>query len=77
MLSVIYKFENQSLVIFEDNFKYLGDLPFIEYFDFETNTDSGTTNYLDDEEMWRAKWYTWRAKWHKLKDCVSRVSNNN
>lgn len=51
MLSVIYKFENQSLVIFEDNFKYLGDLPFIEYFDFETNTDSETTNYLDDEEM--------------------------
>ena len=29
MPNVIYKFENQNLVTFEDNFKYLGDLPFV------------------------------------------------
>ena len=37
---------------FEDNFKYLGDLPFVTYFDFETTTGSGKGNYLDSEEMY-------------------------
>ena len=51
MPNVIYKFENQNLVTFEDNFKYLGDLPFVAQFDFETATGSGSRNYLDDEVM--------------------------
>ena len=41
-----------SLVSFEDNFKYLGYLPFVTYFDFETTTGSDCINYLDDEEMY-------------------------
>ena len=41
-----------SLVSFEDNFKYLGYLPFVTYFDFETTTGSDCINYIDDEEMY-------------------------
>ena len=51
MLDVIYKFENQNFVGFDDTFKYLGDHSFVAYFDFETTIGSGLRNYLDDEEM--------------------------
>lgn len=33
---VIYDFNTQSLITFEDNFHATGDLPFVIYFDFET-----------------------------------------
>ena len=52
MPGAIYKFKNQNLLSFEDNFQYLGDHPFVAYFDFETTTGSGSGNYLDDEEMY-------------------------
>ena len=51
MPGVIYKSENQNLASFKDNFKYLSDLPFAAYFDFETTTSSASKNSLDDEEM--------------------------
>ena len=37
MPGVIYRFENQSLMTYEDNQKFLGDLSFAAYFDFEIN----------------------------------------
>ena len=52
MPGAIYKFENQNILSFEDNFQYLGDHQFVAYFDFETTTGSGSRNYLDDEEMY-------------------------
>ena len=51
MPGVIYKSENQNLASFKDNFKYLSDLPFVAYFDFETTTSIASKNSLDDEEM--------------------------
>ena len=33
-----YAFDIGQIVIFQDNFKYLGDVPFTVYFDFETTT---------------------------------------
>lgn len=51
MPGVIYKSENQNLASFKDNFKYLSDLPFVAYFDFETTTGSASKNSLDDAEM--------------------------
>ena len=33
---IVYKLGNISLISFEDNYRYLGDLPFVVYFDFET-----------------------------------------
>ena len=35
---IIYAFENGQILNYQDNFKYLGDLPFMVYFDFETTT---------------------------------------
>lgn len=33
---IVYTFENGKMISFQDNFKYLGDVPFTVYFDFET-----------------------------------------
>ena len=35
---IIYAFDNRQIVTLEDNFKYLRDVPFKIYFDFETTT---------------------------------------
>ena len=40
-----YVFDNGQMVNFQDNFKYLGDVPFTVYFDFETTT--GKSAFLD------------------------------
>ena len=45
---VIYNFNNQCLISYQDNFKNKGDLPFIIYFDFETTAP--TDNQLDPEQ---------------------------
>ena len=45
---IVYNFNNQNLVTFEDNFKSKGDLPFALYFDFETT--SPTDNYFNPEQ---------------------------
>ena len=36
---ITYSFENGQTITFQDNFKYLGDVAFTVYFDFETTTD--------------------------------------
>ena len=53
---MLYKFENQNLVTFEDDLKYLGDLWFVGYFDWETTTSSGSQNSLDIEEMYQVSY---------------------
>ena len=35
---ITYAFDNGHILNYQDNFKYLGDLPFTVYFDFETTT---------------------------------------
>ena len=45
---IVYKFENQKLVSFHDNFKYVVDLAFTGYFDFETTTGD---SILHDSKM--------------------------
>ena len=35
---IVYTFENGKIISFQDNFRYLGDVPFTVYFDFETTT---------------------------------------
>ena len=45
---VIYNFNNQCLISYQDNFKNKGDLPFSIYFDFETAAP--TDNQLDSEQ---------------------------
>ena len=42
-----YSFDNGQIITFQDNFKYLGDIPFTVYFDFETTT--GDSVFFDSE----------------------------
>ena len=37
---ITYCFNNGEIISSQDNFKYLGDVPFIVFFDFETTTDN-------------------------------------
>ena len=37
---VLYKLDNRNIIPFEDNYRLLGDLPFVVYVDFETTTGS-------------------------------------
>ena len=45
---IVYIFENNKIFSFQNNFKYIGDLPFVVYFDFETTTGD---SILHDSKM--------------------------
>ena len=45
---IVYNFNYQNLVTFEENLKYKGDLPMVVYFDYKTT--STTNNCLDPEQ---------------------------
>ena len=40
---ISYCFQNGEIISFQDNFKYLGNVPFTVYFDFETTTGDAVT----------------------------------
>ena len=44
---VVYNFNNQNLISYQDDFHAKGDVPFVTYFDFETTAP--TDNCLDPE----------------------------
>ena len=35
---ITYSFDNGQIITFQDNFRYLGDVPFTVYFDFKITT---------------------------------------
>ena len=35
---IAYSFDNGQIITFQDNFRYLGDVPFTVYFDFKITT---------------------------------------
>ena len=45
---VVYNFNNQNLISYQDNFHAKCDVPFVNYFDFETTAP--TDNCLDPEQ---------------------------
>ena len=45
---VVYNFNNQNLISYQDNFHAKGDIPFVIYFDFETTAP--TDNCFDPEQ---------------------------
>lgn len=45
---IIYNFNTQNLISFQDNFHAKGDLPFAVYFDFKT---TAPTDNCDDPEQ--------------------------
>ena len=46
---VVYNFNNQNLISYQDNFNAKGDVPFVVSFDLETTAP--TFNYLDQKEQ--------------------------
>ena len=40
-LGITYAFDNSQIITVQDNIKYLGDVPFSVYFDFEAITTAG------------------------------------
>ena len=49
---ITYVFDNGQIIIFQDNFKYLGDIPFSVYFDFETTTTDGSGFFYPKMEIY-------------------------
>ena len=45
---IIYKFENQNIQTFFDNTQFIGDLPFVIYFDFKTTSGQKIYNFEED-----------------------------
>ena len=43
---ITYAFDNDQILNYQDNFKYLGDLPFSVYFDFETTTGGNSVFFF-------------------------------
>lgn len=37
---VTYSFDNGKIIDYQDNYKFMGDIPFSVYFDFDTTTGS-------------------------------------
>ena len=48
---IIYNFNNQSLISYEDNFKSKGDIPFTIYFDFETTAPTEEAANPEQKKM--------------------------
>ena len=46
---ITYPFDNGQIITFQDNFKYLGNISFTVYFDFETTT--GSSVFLTEKCM--------------------------
>ena len=42
---ITYSFDNSQILDYQDNYKYIGDLPFVVYFDFETTTGDAVFFY--------------------------------
>ena len=70
---VIYKFNTQSLISFEDNFHAKGDLPFIIYFDFETTAPTDNCFELEQKTMFVVS-YVMIVAFHP--DLKNRQNNN-
>ena len=52
MPGIIYKFGNQNIQTFFDNVKFMGDLPFSIYFDFETTSGKKVYHFDGDATLY-------------------------
>ena len=60
---VIYNFNLKNVVTFEENLKYIGDLPFSVYADFETTAPTADHLSPDNKEMFAVS-YSLLFEWH-------------
>ena len=53
---LVYKFKNQNIETFEDNFKFMGELAFFIYFDFETTYGKKTYDFKKDNVQYEVSY---------------------
>ena len=64
---IVYNFNNQNLVTFEDNLGYKGDLPVVAYIDFETSTPTDSCFDPEQKKMFVMSYVVMLAFHPKLK----------
>ena len=48
---IVYNFNNQNLITYQDKFNAKGDVPFVVYFDFETTAPTFNFAYSEQKKM--------------------------
>ena len=56
MPGIVHKFNNQNISTFEDNYRFMGDLPFAIYFDIKTTCGKKAYNFEEGVELYPASY---------------------
>ena len=76
---IVYNFNIQNIVTYEDNLKYVGDLPFSIYADFETSAPNCDFTCPENSTMFAVSYalvFTWHPKLNLPRQCVVRGFNH-
>ena len=76
---VVYDFNLQNVVTFEDNIKYKGDLPFSVYADFETTAPASDCLNPENNSMFAVSYalaFAWHPKLNLKRQIVVRGYNH-
>ena len=76
---IVYNFNIQNIVTFEDNLKYMSDVPFSVYGDFETTAPCGDFTSPENNKMFAVSYalvFEWHPKLNLPRQCVVRGFNH-
>ena len=76
---IVYNFNIQNIVTFEENLKYMGDLPFSAYADFETTAPAADCLFPENNKMFAVSYsivFAWHPKLNLQRQCVVRGFNH-
>ena len=76
---IVYNFNIQNIVTFEDNLKYIGDVPFSAYADFEITTPCTDFTSPENDKMFAISYalvFAWHPKLNLPRQCVVRGFNH-
>ena len=76
---VVYNFNIQNMASYEDNLKYVGDLPFSVYADFETSASNCDFTYPENSIMFAVSYalvFAWHPKLNLPRQYVVRGCNH-
>ena len=76
---VVYNFNIQNIVSYEDNLKYVGDLPFSVYADFETSAPNCDFTYPENSIMFAVSYalvFAWHPKLNLPRQYIVRGFNH-
>ena len=76
---IVYNFNIQNIVTYEDNLKYIGDVPFSVYADFETTAPNSDFTSPENNTMFAVSYalvFAWHPKLNLPRQCVVRGFNH-